>query len=102
MNQAAKRAALFLIKGYRYSISPLLGQHCRYYPSCSSYTYLAIERYGVLHGSWLGVKRLLRCHPWHEGGYDPVPEQNASLHQACCHTEKQQHDINPHVNQSNG
>ena len=68
-----KQPILWLIKGYRYAISPLLGQHCRYYPTCSGYTYQAIERYGLLRGTWLGIKRILRCHPWHEGGYDPVP-----------------------------
>ncbi|MGH8657801.1 MAG: membrane protein insertion efficiency factor YidD [Gammaproteobacteria bacterium] len=62
-----------LIRGYQYWISPLLGRHCRFWPSCSEYARQAIERYGLWRGGWLGVKRVCRCHPWHPGGYDPVP-----------------------------
>lgn len=65
---------LSLIRAYRYVLSPMLGQHCRYYPSCSAYAQEAIERFGTLHGLWLAIKRVSRCHPWHEGGVDPVPE----------------------------
>jgi putative membrane protein insertion efficiency factor len=65
-----------LIRGYRYLISPLLGNHCRFYPSCSHYALDAIEYHGALKGSWLAGARLLRCHPWHPGGYDPVPSPN--------------------------
>jgi putative membrane protein insertion efficiency factor len=63
-----------LIRGYQLIISPLLGNNCRFYPSCSSYTLEAIERFGVLRGGWLGLKRIGRCHPWNPGGIDPVPE----------------------------
>ncbi len=63
-----------LIKGYRYFISPMLGSNCRFYPTCSSYTLEAIERYGVLRGGWLGIRRILRCHPYNDGGIDPVPD----------------------------
>ena len=63
-----------LIAGYRRFISPLLGQNCRYDPTCSSYAMEAITRYGSLRGSWMAAKRLGRCHPFREGGNDPVPD----------------------------
>lgn len=68
-----KRVVLWLIKGYAYLLSPLLGNNCRYYPSCSAYTREAVEIHGVGRGLWMGLRRILRCHPFHEGGYDPVP-----------------------------
>jgi putative membrane protein insertion efficiency factor len=61
------------IRAYRYLISPMLGPTCRFYPSCSCYAEEALQQHGALRGSYLTVRRLLRCHPWHEGGYDPVP-----------------------------
>ena len=61
------------IRAYRYVISPMLGPTCRFYPSCSCYAEEALQQHGALRGSYLTVRRLLRCHPWHEGGYDPVP-----------------------------
>ncbi len=61
------------IRGYRYLISPLLGPNCRFYPSCSCYAEEAITLHGSMKGSYLAARRLLRCHPWHPGGYDPVP-----------------------------
>lgn len=74
------RAVLLgLIRFYRLLLSPFLGQHCRFYPSCSQYALEAIERYGTVHGSWLAVKRLARCHPWHAGGVDPVPDSNQDV-----------------------
>jgi hypothetical protein len=65
-----------LIRLYRLLLSPWLGQHCRFEPSCSSYALTAIRRYGAARGSWLAVKRLSRCHPWHAGGFDPVPDDS--------------------------
>jgi len=73
-----RRFILFLLQCYRVVLSPLLGNNCRFYPSCSSYMIEAIEHYGVLKGSLMGAKRLARCHPWHEGGIDPVPERTCS------------------------
>jgi len=64
-----------LIKFYKYFISPLLPPRCRFYPSCSSYGLEAIQRYGAAKGSYLTIKRLLKCHPFHEGGIDPVPDK---------------------------
>ena len=64
-----------LIAAYRYLVSPWLGNHCRFYPSCSSYAETAIGRFGVLRGSALAINRLLRCHPWSQGGIDQVPEK---------------------------
>lgn len=62
-----------LIRSYQYLISPWLGNNCRFAPSCSEYASLAIGRYGALKGGWLAMRRLVRCHPWCEGGHDPVP-----------------------------
>lgn len=68
-----QRIALWLIRFYQSFVSPLLGSNCRYYPSCSQYTYEAIAKYGVARGGWMGLRRIGRCHPWHAGGFDPVP-----------------------------
>ena len=67
------RLLQFLIRGYQVTISPFLGGHCRFTPTCSAYAMEAIERYGALKGSWLALKRIGRCHPLCDGGYDPVP-----------------------------
>jgi putative membrane protein insertion efficiency factor len=70
---SARRLARYLIRAYQLFLSPFLGNHCRFYPSCSQYAIEAIELHGTLRGIWLGTRRLLRCHPWHPGGVDPVP-----------------------------
>jgi len=66
-------AVMALIRGYQVSLSHLVITQCRFTPSCSRYTFEAVERYGALKGTWLFMKRILRCHPLHPGGYDPVP-----------------------------
>lgn len=68
-----RRALLLLIRFYQLAISPMLPASCRYYPTCSVYGYEAIEKYGILRGGWLAMRRVARCNPWHEGGYDPIP-----------------------------
>ncbi len=62
------------VRFYCLAISPLLGSHCRFYPSCSRYTLEALEKHGPLRGVWLGLRRLVKCGPWTSGGFDPVPE----------------------------
>jgi putative membrane protein insertion efficiency factor len=68
-----KALLIAALTAYRYLISPFLGANCRFYPSCSEYAREAIERHGAWQGLLLAVRRLGRCHPWHDGGYDPVP-----------------------------
>ena len=68
-----KRLLLLLVQFYRSCISPLTPPSCRYYPTCSAYAMEAIERYGARRGAWMALQRILRCHPFHRGGYDPVP-----------------------------
>ena len=75
-----KRFILFLLRGYKSLISPLLGQRCRFYPSCSTYTMQAVERFGSLRGGWLGVRRICRCHPLNPGGVDQVPDTFSWAH----------------------
>jgi uncharacterized protein len=69
-----RHLAVALIRLYQWTVSPLLGPRCRFYPSCSQYALEAIRRFGLLRGGWLAVVRLGRCHPWQPGGFDPVPE----------------------------
>lgn len=78
-----------LIKGYQWFVSPVLAGTCRYHPTCSSYALQALDQHGPFNGAWLGVKRILRCHPWQDGGYDPVPkphhEDLEHKHDGKCH-----------------
>jgi len=75
------RLLVWLLRGYQLLVSPMLGQNCRFYPSCSSYAIEAVEVHGAARGGWLAMRRVCRCHPWHPGGVDPVPrsaEQHSS------------------------
>lgn len=79
---------LLIIRAYRYFLSPLLGNNCRFYPSCSGYAEQAISQYGLLKGTCLSLKRLAKCHPFHDGGFDPVPEPpNQANINHCKHKE---------------
>lgn len=73
-----KTPLLLLLRAYKLGISPFLGQNCRFYPSCSDYAAEAIHRHGALRGTLLATKRLCKCHPWHAGGVDPVPDAPAT------------------------
>ena len=67
------KGMLVMLRFYKRAISPMLPPCCRYTPTCSEYAMQAVEKYGAVKGGWLAAKRILRCHPFHEGGYDPVP-----------------------------
>lgn len=69
----ASRPWILLIRIYQYAISPFLGRSCRFHPSCSEYAVESLQRHGAIKGLWLAIRRIGRCHPWHPGGYDPVP-----------------------------
>ena len=81
-----KHLLLIFLRAYKYFISPLLGQNCRFFPSCADYAFESIAKHGGLKGSLLATKRLCKCHPWHAGGWDPVPEKFSfhSLPHAKC------------------
>ncbi len=67
-----KHVLIFLVRLYQKFISPLFPATCRFYPTCSEYFIQAVQKYGAVKGTWLGLKRISKCHPWHEGGYDPL------------------------------
>lgn len=72
-----RTALVILVAVYRAAVSPLIGPSCRFQPTCSTYALGALRRFGPLRGSWLALRRIARCHPWHPGGYDPVPARAA-------------------------
>ncbi len=84
---AAARALIVLIQFYRHAISPLRLPTCRFMPTCSQYAVDALTEYGLLRGTWLTVVRLLKCGPWHPGGWDPIPERRVPGHAACGQTD---------------
>ncbi len=78
-----------LVKGYQLLISPLTGASCRFYPSCSAYALTALQRHGLFRGTWLTVRRLLRCHPWNPGGVDHVPDRQDQTPDGALHARTQ-------------
>ncbi len=68
-----QKILILSVRVYRYAVSPFLGNTCRFYPTCSSYAEQALTEHGTVMGSWLAIRRICRCHPWHAGGVDPVP-----------------------------
>ncbi|GBE09969.1 putative membrane protein insertion efficiency factor [bacterium BMS3Bbin12] len=75
-----QRLLIVLLRAYRYALSPYLGAHCRFAPTCSEYALIAVQRYGAWTGTRLALRRLAHCHPWHAGGFDPVPERCEHRH----------------------
>ncbi|GGY92992.1 membrane protein insertion efficiency factor YidD [Pseudoduganella plicata] len=74
----------WLLRAYQVTLSPLLGPRCRFYPSCSNYAIEALRVHGAGRGSWLAARRICRCHPWHPGGFDPVPPRQSSTTACGC------------------
>jgi len=85
MNQVLKSIALAILRGYKWAISPLFGPACRYVPTCSEYAMEAVERYGAIRGGAMAAWRVLRCHPFVNGGYDPVVKPKHSHEPMCSH-----------------
>jgi uncharacterized protein len=92
VSKTARWMALAGIRVYQIFLGPIFGGACRFEPSCSAYAYEAIQRFGAARGTWLGMKRLLRCRPLSKGGYDPVPEKSELAHAE----EKSQRATSPH------
>jgi uncharacterized protein len=78
------RLLIWLLRGYQLLVSPMLGQNCRFYPTCSNYAIEAVRAHGAVRGGWLAARRVCRCHPWNEGGVDPVPPARQDSPPAAC------------------
>ena len=74
-----RKIYIFPIKVYQWVLSPYLGNNCRHIPTCSNYAIESIREWGIFKGTWLGIKRILKCHPWGSSGYDPVPKNDSSI-----------------------
>lgn len=83
IGSSTARALIYIIELYRHMISPLRPPSCRFMPTCSQYTVDALTEYGVAKGGWLAAVRLLKCGPWHRGGWDPIPERRGGEHEQC-------------------
>jgi len=89
MRNIAQLVVLQLLRAYKWAISPMFPPACRYVPTCSEYAMEAVERYGALRGGWMALTRLLRCHPFVKGGYDPVVQQSGAQHLTAQHSRVQ-------------
>ena len=85
MNRLLAQLLMLLLRAYQLLLSPMLGQRCRFYPSCSHYAIEAIQTHGAARGAWLTARRLGKCHPWHAGGLDPVPPKTGERGPCACH-----------------
>ena len=85
IGSVAVRGIVYVIQLYRHTISPLRLPTCRFTPTCSQYAVEALTEHGLVYGGWLAVVRLLKCGPWHKGGWDPIPERRGDAHETCAH-----------------
>jgi uncharacterized protein len=83
LSSSTARGVIFVIQLYRHTVSPLRLPTCRFTPTCSQYAVEALSEYGLIKGGWLAVVRLLKCGPWHRGGWDPIPERRGDAHELC-------------------
>jgi putative membrane protein insertion efficiency factor len=92
MRRSIARALIYVIQLYRHMISPLRPASCRFMPTCSQYAVDALSEYGAVKGGWLAVVRLLKCGPWHRGGWDPIPERGGDAHDSCAGADEHRMD----------
>jgi putative membrane protein insertion efficiency factor len=93
MTRSIARGLIYVIQLYRHMISPLRPASCRFMPTCSQYAVDALTEYGAFRGGWLALVRLLKCGPWHRGGWDPIPERGGGAHDSC--VGEDEHRIDP-------